>query len=129
MLFRSRDKGILSLDDKENIVVDRLSDLNKLVTAAEAESITLEAQVHLIRKRAYDSIPDVISNTLIQNLKTQQTTLEGEYAQLAARFKPDYPRLGQLRAQLQEVRQRQDQEIRKIVASLESAYQIGRAHV
>ena len=117
-----RDKGILSLDDKENIVVDRLSDLNKLLTAAEAESIALEAQVHLVRKKAYDSIPDVISNTLIQTLKNQQTTLQGEYAQLAARFKPDYPRLIQLRAQLQEIQQRLNQEIRKVVAGIESAY-------
>jgi succinoglycan biosynthesis transport protein ExoP len=36
-----RGKGIISLEDKENIVVDRLSDLNKRLTEAEAERIGL----------------------------------------------------------------------------------------
>jgi capsular exopolysaccharide synthesis family protein len=118
-----RDKGILSLDDKENIIVDRLSDLNKLLTAAEADKISSEAQLHLIRKRAYDSLPEIISNPLIQSLKGQQTTLQGEYAQLADRFKPDYPRLSQLRAQLAEIQQRLSREMQKVAASLESTYQ------
>src|SRR5262249_17428302 len=122
-----RDKGIISLDDKENIVVDRLTDLNKLLTAAEAEKIGLEAQVLLVRKRAYDSLPDVINNSLIQTLKGQQASLQGEYAQLADRFKPDYPRSSQLRAQLAEIQHRLTQEMQKVVTSLESAYQTAEA--
>src|SRR5262249_22614892 len=43
-----RNSKIISLDDKENIVVDRLADLNKRLTEAEAERITLEPQVRLI---------------------------------------------------------------------------------
>ena len=66
-----RDKGIISLNDKENVVVDRLADLNKRLTEAEADRITLQAQVQLIRQRAFDSLPDVISNKLIQTLKEQ----------------------------------------------------------
>src|SRR5262249_26840855 len=85
-----RDRGILSLDEKENIVVARLNDLNKLLTDAEAERIALEAQVRLIRKRDYDSLPAVISSTLIQTLKGQLTNLEGEYASLSAQFKPGF---------------------------------------
>src|SRR3989442_2119988 len=72
-----RDKGILSLDDKENIVVERLSDLNKLLTEAEAERIALEAQARLVRKREYDSLPAVINSTLIQTLKRQLARLQG----------------------------------------------------
>ncbi len=64
-----RQKGIISLDDKENVVVDRLSDLNKRLTEAEADRITLQAQVQLIRQRAYDSLPAVINSPLITNSK------------------------------------------------------------
>ena len=53
-----RDKGIISLNDKENVVVDRLADLNKRLTEAEADRITLQAQVQLIRQRAFDSLPE-----------------------------------------------------------------------
>ena len=117
-----RDKGILSLDDKENIVVDRLTDLNKRLTEAEAERIALEAKVFLIRQKDYDSLPDVVSNTLIQTLKGQQTVLEGEYAQLASQFKADYPRVAQLKAQLGETQRRLSREIQKVVASIQAAY-------
>jgi len=53
-----REKKIVSLDDKDNIVVERLSDFNKRLTEIEAEKIGLEAQIHAIRKRDYESLPD-----------------------------------------------------------------------
>jgi capsular exopolysaccharide synthesis family protein len=117
-----RDKGIISLDEKENIVVERLADLNKRVTEAEAERIGLEAQVQLIRKRNYDSLPAVISSTLIQTLKEQVARLEGESAQMAAQFKTGYPRLAQLQAQVTETRERLKYEIQHVVGGIESAY-------
>jgi capsular exopolysaccharide synthesis family protein len=117
-----RDKGILSLDDKENIVVERLADLNKHLTEAEVERIALEGQVRLIRKRAYDSLPAVINSPLIQTLKQQLARLEAEYAHLSTQFKPGYTQVAQLQAQVQESRTRLLQEIGKVVAGIESAY-------
>jgi capsular exopolysaccharide synthesis family protein len=117
-----RDKGILSLDEKENIIVERLNDFNKRLTEAEAERIALEAQVRLIRKRDYDSLPAVINSTLIQTLKEHLAKLEGKHAQLAARFKSGYLRLAQLEAQVAESRNRLQQEIQGVVGGIESAY-------
>ena len=120
-LYR-REKGIISLDDKENIVVERLADLNRRLTEAEAERIGLEAHVRLIRKRDYDSLPAVIGSPLVSALKTQLTTLQGEYANLSAQFKEGYPRVAKVKASLEETQLRLQQEIRKIVAGIESAY-------
>jgi len=117
-----RDKGILSLDDKENIVVERLADLNQLLTRAEAERIGLEAQARLVHKRDYDSLPVVLSSRLIQTLKGQLVRLEGEYAYLSTQFKPGYTRLAQLKGQVEETRGRLEQEIKAVVAGIESAY-------
>ena len=117
-----RDNGIISLDDKENVVVDRLADLNKRLTEAEAERITLQAQFQLIRQRAYDSLPDVINNPLIQNLKAQLSRLDGDYANLSAEYNLGYPRLAQLKSQVDETRRRLNEEIRTVVAGIESAF-------
>lgn len=117
-----REKGILSLDDKENIVVDRLSDLNGLVSAAEAKRIGLEAEVKLIRSRDFDSLPAVAGSSLIQALKSQLGEVERKYVELAARFKPAYPAVQEAQAELQGMRGRLDAEIRKVVAATESAY-------
>jgi capsular exopolysaccharide synthesis family protein len=117
-----RDKGIISLDDKENIVVDRLSDLNNRLTEAEAERIGLEAQVQLLRTRSYDSLPAVLNSTPIQALREQLARLERERAQLGIQFKEKYPGLAQLEAQLTETRQWLRQEIQTVTSGLESAY-------
>jgi polysaccharide biosynthesis transport protein len=117
-----RGKGIISLDDKENIVIDRLADLNKRLTEAEADRIGFESQARLIKQRDYDSLPAVISNPLIQGLKQQVVTLEAEYANLSAQFKPGYPKLAQLKAQLDEAKQRLAQQIKAVVEGINSAY-------
>jgi len=117
-----RKKGILSLNDKENIVVDRLADLNKRLTEAEADRIGLEAQARLIKQRDYDSLPAVINSGLIGSLKTQVVQLESEHAKLAAQFLPGYPRLAQVKAQLEETRSKLAQQIRSVVEGINSAY-------
>lgn len=118
-----RDKGIISLDDKENIVVERLADLNRRLTEAEAERIGLEAQARLIKNRQYDSLPAVINNPLIQNLRSQVVQLEAERAKLGERFLPGYPRFAQLNAQLKEAKARLTQQIRTVVQGINTAYQ------
>src|SRR5439155_1235894 len=117
-----RGKGIISLNAKENIVVDRLADLNRRLTAAETERIGLEAQARLIRQRDYDSLPAVIGNGLIQALRAQIIQLESEYAKLSAQFLPGYPRLAQVKAQLEETRSKLGQQIRSVVEGINSAY-------
>ena len=120
-VFR-RGKGIISLNDKENIVVDRLADLNRRLTEAEVERIGLESQAQLIKRRDYDSLPAVINNPLIQNLKGQLVNLEGQYANLVAQFKSGYPPVAKLKAQIDETRQRLDQQIKSVVEGITSAY-------
>ena len=120
-LYR-RDKQLVSLDADENMVVQRLSDLNQRLTQAEAQRIALEAQVHLIRKRAYDSLPAVLESALIQTLKNQVAQLDGQYAKLSSQFKPGYPRLVEVEAQLKGIQRRLNDEVRRVVQGLESAY-------
>ncbi|MCI0655792.1 MAG: hypothetical protein L0170_01830, partial [Acidobacteria bacterium] len=122
-----RDREILSLNEKENTVIERLVDLNKRLTEAEAERITLEAQVRLIRNRDYNSLPAVINSALIGQLKQQLTHLEGEYASLSRQLKASHPRMEQMRAQIAESRGRLRQEIHSVVEGSESAYLAAKA--
>lgn len=117
-----RDKGIISIDDKGSLVLDRLGDLNKGLTRAEAKRIALEAQVRVIRKGSYDTLPAIINSPLIQNLKTQLAELEGKYAKLASEFKPGYPALDKLRFQVKETRRRLSREMRNEVKGITSSY-------
>jgi succinoglycan biosynthesis transport protein ExoP len=117
-----RDRGIISLSDKENIVVDRLSDLSRRLTEAEAERIAVEAQVKLIRSVDPQSLPDVLKSALVITFKGQLAQAEGEYLKLAAEFKPGYPALDKAKVQLDNVRRRLQQEVQAQVKAMESAY-------
>lgn len=117
-----REHGIISLDDKENLVVDRLADLNGRLTETEAKRIGLEAEVRIIQERDYDALPAIIRSPLVRTLKERLAALEGDYAKLNARFKSGYPPLVQLRAEIETRRGQLQTEVRSIVAGVESAY-------
>jgi polysaccharide biosynthesis transport protein len=120
-----RDRGIVAftLDDKGSILNQRLIELNQALTKAETERIDLEAQDDLIHRRNYNSLPAVISSTLIQNLKAQDDLVEGQYASMSAQFKPDYPPLKELKAKVDASRTRLQAEIQHVVEGIQSNYQ------
>src|SRR5262249_21639998 len=88
-----RQNNIVSLDDKENAIVDRLGDLSRRLTEAEAARISAEADYRLLQGREYDSLPNVLSNGLIQNLKQEVSRLEVHEADLGTDFLPNSPQM------------------------------------
>jgi polysaccharide biosynthesis transport protein len=117
-----KNKGIISVDTKENIVVDRLADLNKSLTSAEIDRVTLEAQVRSIKGRNYDEVPAVRGSASINALKAELSKSEADYVTLAKEFKAGYPPLDTLKARIEEIRSRMEYEIQKEVKAIETAY-------
>jgi polysaccharide biosynthesis transport protein len=115
-------KGILSADTKENIVVERLADLNKSLTSAEVDRITLEAQMRSIKGRNYDEVPAVRGSASINALKTDLSKAEADYVTLAKEFKTGYSPLDTLKARIEETRSRMQYEIQREVKAIETAY-------
>lgn len=123
-----RQKGIISLDDKGNLTVDRLADLNARLTEAEARRIALESEVKAIRNRNYDAIPRIRQSPVISGLKSELGTLEGQYANMAAEFKPGYPPLDALREQIDETRRRLRREVQSEITAIDAAYRTAKVH-
>jgi capsular exopolysaccharide synthesis family protein len=122
-----REREIISLDDKENLVVERLADLNRRLTEAEADRIALEAQIQVIQKREFESLPAIMNSTVVQTLKQQLAQREGEFVHLSTLFKPGHPRIDQVQAQVEDARRQLRQETQRVVKGIESAYQAARA--
>jgi polysaccharide biosynthesis transport protein len=122
-----KENGIVSVGEKDNITLERLADLNKRLTDAEVERIAAEAQILLVRKGAYDAVPMVLNNPLVQTLKSQQSKLEVEYANLNTQLTPEHPQMIQLSAQLTETRTRINNEMRRVIESLESSVRSAQA--
>lgn len=122
-----RTQGVFSLQGSENIIVERMVDLNKRLTDARAKRIEIESLYRAVDNKNPQFLSQVINNTLIQGLKNQLATLEAEQARLSTTFTPEHPSLIELAKQINEARQQLDREITNIVRGIEADYAAARA--
>lgn len=115
--------GLISLDGKNAVVLDRLTDLSRNLTNAQVDRIGLEAQVAIIRKHDYNSLPAVAQSVEIQTLRKEMNDLYVQEAALSTQFRPDYPPLTKLRSQMDEVQRQLNIAIDKVVAEARSSYE------
>jgi len=121
-----RDKGIvpglISLDGKEDILLNRLDHLNDQAEAAHLKAVDLEASVDLISRGHAASLPMVVNNPGVQVLQQKLNDLEARHASLAEVYKPDYPELARLNAELGSTRAELNQAVANILASTKVEY-------
>ncbi len=118
--------GFIFLDDKEkNVAFQRLADLNEAMAKAESERMAKEALYKQIKKGDFDSIPSVLDNKLIQELKQTYLQLEVQYSKLSETFKPEYPEMVRLRRQMETIEKRLNGEYGKYMSAIKMEYEYG----
>lgn len=125
-----RSRGIITLesgDEKSGTstsspLIQRLTQLNTQLTGAASKRITLETQHQMIERGEYDSLPEAISNLVIQNLKEQVAQLAMQYAAMSNRFNPGYHPLDDLAARLEASRRALNSESQKVAESVDADY-------
>lgn len=122
-----RTNRVISLDDKENAVSERLTDLARRLTEAEADRIAAESQYRLVQNREYELLPEVLQNSLISSLKAEVSRIEIRHAELRQTFLEKSPQLAEVTAQLRQARARLDREIARVVGGVESVYLAAKA--
>jgi capsular exopolysaccharide synthesis family protein len=122
-----QEHGVVSMDKGENIVVDRLMDLNKQLTQARSERIQAESLYQMTRNKNSDYLAQVLTNPLILQIKGSLANLETEKGRLASIYTPEHPRLLELNQQIAEARKTLASEIRNIVHGIESNYSAAQA--
>ena len=101
----SRQKDIISVDPQSNVTTQRLESLNKDYADAVADRVAKEAKYHEVQTARADTIADTLSNGLVSQLRNEQAKLEREYAEKLNLFKPEWPAMQQLKAQIDKGRQ------------------------
>ena len=122
-----RDKGIvpglMSMDGKETVVIDRLSDLSKQLTNAQVARIGLEAEVEQIRKHQITQVPQTTTGGgQPAGVDSQLASALSDYAAMSKQFKPDYPPLAQLKARIDRLQQTYSEGLEKYAQSVEASY-------
>jgi len=100
-----RDNQIWTIDEKSDITTEKLSDLNKQLTEAQADRINKEAVYQLAQSGNYDAIAAVRDSAVIQDILKQQTTLSAQYTDAVSQYGPKYPKVVRIQAQLKDLDQ------------------------
>ena len=121
-----RDHGVVSLEGNDNVVANRMLDLNRRLIEARDKRIEVESLYYALKDKNSQNLSKIIDNERIQQLKGRLDTLEVEYARLGVMFKADHPSLRELSTQIAEARQRFEKEIVTVQRGIESDYRVAR---
>jgi capsular exopolysaccharide synthesis family protein len=98
----------VSLEDSQNITIEKLKDLNSKVTDAKSNRLRLEADIEQLGKLAandYDDIMQIGSVSSlpdIQSLRDRVNAAQSDFATLQKRYLPKHPKYIEAASQLQE---------------------------
>jgi polysaccharide biosynthesis transport protein len=122
-----QEHGVVSIEKGENIVVDRLMDVNKQLTQARGERIQAESLFRMTRNKNPDYLAQVLTNPLIVQIKANLASLETERSRLTSIYTPEHPRLQELNQQIAGARKTLASEVANIVNGIETSYAAARA--
>jgi len=121
--------NLVSLEDRQNIVLQKLVELSTAVTKARTERIASEVVADLIQQAKGDievlaSLPDVIENSMMQKLKKDYIILLRELSELSKRYKDQHPKLVRLNSKIQVTKKNIEKETREIFKNIQTRYQV-----
>lgn len=125
--YREQNDAI-PLEHRENIVIQKLADINGAVTQAKTERFQKQAlynQLESLRRggSALDSFPAILSNTYIQQQKADLAQLQSQYMQLSEKLGDRHPEMIKVRSAIQLAQAKLDGEVGKVVQSVRNEYQ------
>jgi polysaccharide biosynthesis transport protein len=121
-----RENRIWTIDEKQNITTQKLSDLNRELTEAQADRVRKEARYQMARQGTVESLPEFRESALLQNLLGRRTEISAQLTEARSRFGPRYPTVTRLEAQYEEISQTIEREKGSIVDRLDSDYRSAR---
>src|SRR3989440_8832791 len=117
-----RHNQIWTLDDKQNITSQRLSDINKQLTDARSERMKKESLYQFAKSGNLDAIPQVQSNLALTELFKKRSEVSSEYTDALNQYGPNFPKVQRLQAQLKDYDQSIEKEKKNILDVLGSDY-------
>ncbi|MEW6337373.1 MAG: polysaccharide biosynthesis tyrosine autokinase [Acidobacteriota bacterium] len=117
----SRREDIVALDPASNVTLQRLEALNKDYIAAVSERITSESRYKELTTANADAVADTLSGGVVGQLRGDILRLEREYASKLATYKPEWPAMQDLKAQIDKGRQNLEAVTRETVSKAREA--------
>lgn len=117
----AEENSIVAVNKDENITVQKMSQLNQLLTSATAKRIEVENQ-YREAKEGLDKESAGYDDPSTQSMRSELARLRAEHGQLSAKFTASYPRVQQLKAQIDDLSRSIKDQREQIVNGLHSKY-------
>lgn len=111
-----RSKGIIAADERYDTENSRLTELSTEVARAQSQSADMTSRAQ--QARAAGTLPEVLNNPLIQNLKTDLARSEARLREMSAQLGVNHPAYQRQLAETQELRSRVDSETKRLVDAI-----------
>ncbi len=117
-----QEKKLFFTSEKESTIVSKFAAVLDAYTQAQIDRINKEAAYREVKDLDVDSLPQFVNNALIQTLKMDYARMKNEYEEMSKIFKSNYPKMIELKAKLDSMKEELKSEIKKAVDAAESEY-------
>ncbi len=118
--------NITSFEERQNITAQRVQQLSDALTQAQRNRINSQVAAENAKQLKASgeafSIPEVIANQLIADLKEKLIVLQEEKSKLAKKYTPAHPDMKKLQNQIDAVTARVNDEVNVIIGGLTASY-------
>ena len=127
------DSALSKYWEGENIIFQKLAQLNNELTQAKMKRIQLETVYDQLKKvidkpEEIDAFPEIIRDSLIQTYKREYTDLVRQYLELSERYGEKHPKMVILKSQIEEKKANLKIETERLARSIKTQYETAKAN-
>jgi polysaccharide biosynthesis transport protein len=115
----AKSNSILTLDEKTNVISQTYTEYSTALARVEQERLKAEAVYNAVAANPENS-QQLLDSKSVQNYKEQRAKLEAEYTNGLSLYKPDFPKMVQLKAQISEIDARIKTEASAVLTAVKS---------
>jgi uncharacterized protein involved in exopolysaccharide biosynthesis len=124
--------GILGIQEQRALTQQKGQEVNRAHLEAQAQRLSLEGKLNALNRIAREqatteNLATAVGDPLISRLTTELAELQLQRSKLLQTYKERHPEVLKVDAQIQQLTQRLDADVRKALRSLETEYRVAKA--
>ena len=125
-----REHGLIESKDT-TVTEQQVAEINTQLILARTKTAEAGARLRQIRslltsERGVESAAEVLASPLIQSLRERETDVTRRAAEMATEYGPRHPKMINVKAELDDIRERIEAEVEKIVHGLDNELEVAR---
>ena len=116
-----RQNAIVNINDKQDVLEEKLADLSKELTAAESDFAERQSRYQLVKSDP-EHVALLAQNELLEKLQEKFADVQSDYVEGVGIYGPNHPKLARLKAQVAAMQNLINQERQRTVERVEHDY-------